>query len=79
MAREASQRGIAGYIARTTGLPLLCNVAPRFEAARTVVRRLVPDESLITAADIEQSFRACDANIREMLFRLYDLYEARTR
>ena len=60
-----------------TGLPTLLVVAPRFEAAQQVVRRLVPDTTIITAEDIERSFRACDGNIREMLFQLYDLYQAR--
>jgi hypothetical protein len=60
-----------------TGLPTLLRVAPRFESAEQVVRRLVPDEALISRDNIEQAFRACDGNIREMLFRLYDLYQER--
>jgi hypothetical protein len=59
------------------GLPTIMLVAPRFEAALQVVRRLVPEETLITRDDIEHAFRACDGNIREMLFQLYDLYQVR--
>ena len=59
-----------------TGLPTLMVVAPRFEAAQQVVRRLVPDVAVITSHDIERAFRACDGNIREMLFQLYDLYQS---
>jgi hypothetical protein len=60
-----------------TGLPTVMVVAPRLEAAEQVVRRLVPDKQAITSDDVERSFRACDGNIREMLFQLYDVYQAR--
>jgi hypothetical protein len=60
-----------------TGLPTLMTVAPRLEVALQVVRRLTPDEMRITNDDIEQTFRACEGNIREMLFQLYDLYQVR--
>lgn len=61
------------------GLPTLLQVAPRIEAAEQVVRQLVTDEGLISSDDIRQAYDACGGNIRETLFRLYDLYEARTR
>jgi len=73
------QAGLLVTSHATTGLPLLVQVAPRIEAAERVVRQLVRDERLISRDDIQQTFRACDGNIREMLFRLYDLYEARAR
>jgi hypothetical protein len=60
-----------------TGLPTILQVAPRLEAAEAVVRQLVPDAATITPEDIQRTFRACDGNIREMLFQLYDLYQAR--
>lgn len=60
-----------------TGLPTLLQVAPRLEAAEQVVRQLVPDATQITHEDIERTFRACDGNIREMLFQLYDIFQAR--
>jgi hypothetical protein len=62
---------------QSTGLPTVMLVAPRFSAAEQIVRQLVPDETAITPDDIERSFRACDGNIREMLFQLYDLFQAR--
>lgn len=61
-----------------TGLPLLIRVEPRLDAAQEVVRRLLPDESVVKSSDIEQHFRACEGNIREMLFQLYDVYQARS-
>jgi hypothetical protein len=60
-----------------TGLPTLLRVDPCLESAEQVVRRLVPDEAVISRDNIEQAFRACDGNIREMLFQLYDLYQVR--
>lgn len=71
------QAGLLVTSHAATGLPTLMNVAPRIEAAQRIVRQLVPDDSLITGGDIEQTFRACDGNIREMLFRLYDVYQSR--
>jgi hypothetical protein len=59
------------------GLPALMTVSPRLEVALQVVRRLTPDEKRITNDDIEQTFRSCEGNIREMLFQLYDLYQVR--
>lgn len=60
-----------------TGLPTIIVVIPRLEAAEQVVRSLLPDKQVITLEDIERTFRECDGNIREMLFQLYDLYQAR--
>jgi hypothetical protein len=60
-----------------TGLTTLLTVTPSLEAATKVVRQLVPDESIISRGDIEQAFEACGGNVREMLFQLYDLYQAR--
>ena len=62
-----------------TGLPRLLTVAPQLGAADQIVRQLVADEELITRSDIEHFFRACDGNVREMLFQLYDVYQGRVR
>jgi hypothetical protein len=81
LARRVKERG-AGLLVTShapTGLPTLLQVAPRIEAAEQVVRQLVPDEQLINGDDIRQAYDACGGNIRETLFRLYDLYETRTR
>lgn len=69
------QAGLLVTSHASTGLPTLMNVVPRFEAAEQIVRQLVPDQALITRDDIERTFRACDGNIREMLFQLYDRYQ----
>ncbi len=63
----------------STGLPLLLSVSPRLEAAEEVVRRLAPESQLITRDDIRQAFHDCQGNIREMLFKLYDVHELRSR
>lgn len=79
--RRVKQRG-AGLLVTShapTGLPLILQVVPRLEAAEEVVRRLAPDSLVIARADVQQAFDASQGNIREMLFALYDLYEARTR
>jgi hypothetical protein len=39
----------------------------------------VPDPEIISTDDIAQAFAACEGNMRETLFKLYDLFEARTR
>jgi hypothetical protein len=62
-----------------TGLPLLIEVGPQLDVTRQVVRKLVPDDSLITDDDIATAFEACDGNVRETLFRLYDVYSLRER
>lgn len=72
------QAGLLATSHAPTGLPLLISVEPRLDAAQEVVRHLLPDESMVKTSDIEQHFRACDGNIREMLFQLYDVYQARS-
>jgi hypothetical protein len=71
------QAGLLVTSHAATGLPTLINVAPRIEAAHQIVRQLATEDGLITGTDVEQTFRACDGNIREMLFQLYDVYQAR--
>jgi molybdopterin-guanine dinucleotide biosynthesis protein len=60
-----------------TGLPTILTVVPRVESAWQVVQQLVPPSSVITRDDVEQTFAACQGNVREMLFQLFDLYQAR--
>ena len=65
----------------TTGLPLVYRFSPDRAAMHAVVEWLLRDrpESTrrITPADVDQAFEACSGSIREALFRLYDVYEAR--
>lgn len=61
-----------------TSLPELIRVHPLIENARLVVRQLVADPQMISDDEIAQAFRSTEGDIREMLFKLYDLYEKRT-
>lgn len=61
---------------RDAGLPTLYRVEPSAAVTQAVVRRLLGDTTgNITAARVAAEFDAADGNIRETLFRLYDLYE----
>lgn len=71
------QAGLLVTSHAATGLPTLMTVAPRMEAAHQIVQKLVADGDPISRVDVEQAFRACDGNIREMLFQLYDVYQDR--
>jgi molybdopterin-guanine dinucleotide biosynthesis protein len=62
-----------------TDLPTIFEAAPRMEAAREVVRSLTRGDGIISDDDLARVFRSCDGNIRETLFQLYDVYEARAR
>jgi hypothetical protein len=73
------QAGVLVTSHAPTGLPTVMTVAPRIEAVQQIVRQLVPDGNRITRDDIERLFSACDGNIREMLFQLYDVYQDRSR
>jgi hypothetical protein len=60
------------------GLPTLRELEPRLDVATAVVRHLMHGES--TAADslpIEACFRACQGNMRETVFALFDEFERR--
>ncbi len=58
------------------GLPTLVQLEPSLDVARAVVERLAPVDRWSTADDVvARCFDACDGNLREMLFALYDRYE----
>ncbi len=64
----------------SVGLPDLIQTEPNRMVATRLVERLMESEAgLITRADIAASYAACGANVREMLFDLYNLYERRRR
>ena len=64
----------------SVGLPPLWRTQINRKLARQVVDRLQAGyPSLITVEDIAQAFDACQGDLREMLFGLYDVYEARRR
>ncbi len=64
----------------SVGLPALIQTEPDQMLATRLVERLIESEAgVITRADIAASYASCDANVREMLFDLYNLYERRKR
>ena len=63
-----------------TGLPVLMKLTPKVETALQVVQALLKDlPESITDAQIRQAFHDQKGDLREMLFQLYDLYEAQRR
>ena len=63
---------------QSQGLPTVFQTAPSLELAQSIVQELLGEgEQSITAEDIAQAYRQDPANLREMLFRLYDLYQQR--
>ena len=65
------------------GFPTLYRFQSDRAAAHTVVEWLLrdrpPTAKSVTWADVDQAFDAAGGNIRETLFRLYDVYEERRR
>jgi energy-coupling factor transporter ATP-binding protein EcfA2 len=60
------------------GLPTLYRTEPSEELARAVIEHLVPNNNgCISVADISAAFGATQGNLRETLFRLYDVYQQR--
>jgi hypothetical protein len=60
------------------GLPELFVVQPRLETARRIAEHLLPPGSQsIGPDDVARSFERHGGDLRETLFDLYDLYEAR--
>lgn len=63
---------------RDMGFPLLWSTEVTVEVAQVIVRELqVGRPELIQPADVADSLRAREGNLREALFDLYDLYELR--
>lgn len=63
-----------------TGLPLLSQLSPTRETVERVVRALLAKTpGAISPAEIEQAFVHHGENVRELLFELYDRYEAHRR
>ncbi len=61
------------------GFPALLHLENNADLAERVVRRLGVTADMLRREVIEQTYCECGGNIREMLFRLYDLYERRNR
>lgn len=77
LAYRCRQRG-AGLLVTShaaTGLPRLLEIQNNLATAEQVVRQLGVSDEIMPRELIEQAYHACDGNLREMLFRLYDVYE----
>lgn len=62
------------------GLPDLCHTATSLPLARQIVEQLQRDyRAYVTEADVAEHFSRRGGDLRETLFDLYDLYEARRR
>jgi hypothetical protein len=62
------------------GLPVLFRTQPDLSIVqRLVEQRLPPHEARIRSSDIELAWRRHGGNVRELLFELYDVFEARRR
>jgi hypothetical protein len=63
---------------RDMGLPALLQLQPSLETAEQVVQQLLPPgDRTITRGDILAAWNASGENIREMLFKLFDVYQSR--
>lgn len=68
----------------TPGLPIIYRMHPDVRRARELVNRLIESRDLpvalrklISAEDVQRAFDGNDGDIREALFELYDLFDAR--
>src|SRR5262249_7182366 len=58
------------------GLPTIYSTQPTEELAQAVVAQLHANrETSVTREDVSAAFAATHGNLREMLFRLYDVYQ----
>jgi hypothetical protein len=60
---------------RSAGFPLLTQLQPSVATAEQVVRQLGVPEDRVASKRISEVYHACQGNIREMLFQLYDDFE----
>jgi hypothetical protein len=79
--KAACRRAGAGLVVTAhadVGLPTLFQTQPTLELAQSLVRRLLPPgDRALSDADIAAAFARHPGNLRETLFALYDLYQAR--
>lgn len=60
------------------GLPSLWTTQPSLQLAQAIVERLVsPEDQTISAADVAAAFEQHPTNLREMIFALFDVWQAR--
>ena len=74
-------RGLLVTTHRPLGLPLLYRTSIDHERANWVVRQVLAQNpglpALVGLDSLPEALQACRGNLREVLFRLYDLYEER--
>lgn len=74
---KAQRAGLLITAHQRMGLPPLFATEPTLALARQIVAELVKGEpnQALTDADVAAAFAAHGANLREMLFSLYDVYQ----
>ncbi len=76
--RRLARRAGAGLLVtahKDAGLPTVYETKPSEEVARAVVGKLMANEQVsLSPEDIGVNYRAADGNVREMLFKLFDVY-----
>jgi hypothetical protein len=61
------------------GLPTIYQTQPSEALAQSVVRSLLPaGQAAITPADVSTAYSVAKGNVRETLFKLFDVYQKRT-
>ncbi len=58
------------------GLPMIYRMKPSERLARAVVTKLLDGEAAISASELKAAYEASGGNVRETLFKLYDVYQA---
>jgi hypothetical protein len=65
---------------RNVGLPTIAECRPNLKTLQQIAERLTAGyPPFVTSVDVSQAYESCGANVREALFRLYDVYEDRRR
>ncbi|HEX3871085.1 MAG TPA: hypothetical protein VHV77_11645 [Pirellulales bacterium] len=78
--RTCARRGFGLLVTthRACTLPLLYTVEPSLSTTLKLFEHLLPEsDNRIASADVEALYARHRGNVREVLFGLYDLYEAR--
>ena len=76
---KARQAGLLITAHQPMGLPPLFATEPTLTLAREIVAQLLKSDQVqsLTGDDVAAAFAAHGANLREMLFSLYDVYQRR--
>lgn len=72
-------RGLLVTTHRRCGFPILVRTETNTALLQAIVRRLTVPDGRIGMGDVEDAFVRTAGNLREALFRLYDLFERRTK